>query len=138
TDVGFEYDLHSLPTRRSSDLQGWVFRSVRWEKGGPAPPGVAGPGWRGVLGLEGVAGFLDGGRHLLVGEVLAGDGDLAGFVGGFDAGDAADLADLLLHGHFAVSAGHAFDGVVLGVRCHGGFLSSLWIRDKAGGVPDTF
>src|SRR5699024_3053491 len=103
--------------------RGWVFRSVRWEKGGPAPPGVAGPGWRGVLGLEGVAGFLDGGRHLLVGEVLAGDGDLAGFVGGFDAGDAADLADLLLHGHFAVSAGLPLHGGLREVRCRGAVLS---------------
>src|SRR5699024_12616532 len=96
--------------------QGWVFRSVRWEKGGPAPPGVAGPGWRGGLGLEGVAGFLGGGRPLLVGGVLAGDGDLAGFVGGFDAGDAADLAGPPLHGPFAVSAGPALAGVGLWVR----------------------
>src|SRR5690625_7163953 len=111
--------------------QGWVFRSVRWEKGGPAPPGVAGPGWRGVLGLEGVAGFLDGGRHLLVGEVLAGDGDLAGFVGGFDAGDAADLADLHLHGHFAVTAAHTLNGAAHGVPCQGGFITTVRTQDKA-------
>lgn len=68
--------------------------------------------------LDGVADFLDDGDDLIVGEVLTGDGDLAGFMGGFHVGDAADLADFFLDGEFAVAAGHTLDGVVLELCCH--------------------
>src|SRR5699024_11500932 len=53
---------------------------------------------------------------LLVCEIGAFNRYGTGIVVSVDAGNAGDLADFFLHGHFAVSAGHAFYGVVF--RCH--------------------